>query len=95
MMKMSDKTFFTLWAWFIGFIAIFLLLWVLLVMVIAVLSFITWSLPLASPFTWTVFRIIFIVSLFFITLNMTTNNGAKEWIDERVADAKKERGERQ
>jgi cell division protein FtsW (lipid II flippase) len=94
-MKMSDRTFFTIFAWLLGFVAIFVLLWILLGVVIAVLSFITWSLPLASPFTWTVFRIIFIVSLFLTTINMTTNDGAKEWIDDRVADAKKARGERQ
>jgi hypothetical protein len=65
----------------LSFIGVALLFAVML----AFVSFIAWSLPLASPFTWIVFRIIFGIA-FVIALAWSFSKENKEWVEGVLED---------
>jgi len=56
------------------------ILYILLISIIMILMFITWSLPVASPFTLEVYRIIFSMSVVLSTMFIFSRE-AKEWVD--------------
>lgn len=85
---MNDKVFFYIMAYFIALVVSFFVMYALLVVIIGALMFITMSLPLASPFTWVVFRIILVMSVFCATFFIITPN-AKEWVEKCVKELKK------
>lgn len=69
---------------FIAALVISLLgVFVLLAVVIAFLSFITWSLPLASPFTWSIFRILFAIA-FLIALCWSFSKENKQFVEDTL-----------
>lgn len=78
---MNDKVFYYIWAYVIVFLAFFVGLWVLLGLVILILSFVTWSLPVSSPFAWWVFRIVLVLS---IILTCLCYDGCKGWVEETM-----------
>lgn len=56
-----------------------------LAFVIGALMFVTWSLPVALPFTWTVFRIVLLISVFIATLFCFSDQGL-ELVDDFEED---------
>jgi hypothetical protein len=77
-------------------VLIYIATWILMFIVVAVvfaamlllLSFVTWSWPIASPFTWFVFRLIAAISMIFaIAWSFSKEN--KEWVDEVMKDLTK------
>jgi hypothetical protein len=75
------------------YVTSFIAAWILMFIVVAVvfgtmlllLSFVTWSWPVASPFTWFVFRLIATISMLFaIMWSFSKEN--KEWVDGVMKD---------
>jgi hypothetical protein len=59
----------------------------LFAVMLAFVSFIAWSLPLASPFTWTVFRIISTIA-FIIAVLWSFSKENKQFVEELLKDLK-------
>ena len=55
----------------------------LLALVMGFISFVTWSLPLASPFTWTTFRILCAVS-FAVAMCWSFSKENKQFVEETL-----------
>lgn len=85
---MSDKLFFYVWAYIIALIVSFFVMYGLLIVIIGALMFITMSLPLASPFTWVIFRVILVMSVFWATILICATN-FKEWVEKCIKELKK------
>lgn len=87
MKKMSNRAFYYIVQYFMALVIFFMILCSLLGAVMLLLMFITWSLPVASPFTWWVFRIIltlsFVISSFYIF-----SPQAKDWVNGCLEDTK-------
>lgn len=59
---------------------------------IATIIFVTWSLPPALPFTWTLFRVLCVIA-FIISLFWSFSKENKEWVEKVLKDLKgKENG---
>lgn len=63
----------------------FLALCALLGIIILILMFVTWSLPLISPFSWSVFRVLFSMATVISILFMFSKE-FKEWVEEVHAE---------
>ena len=73
--------------YFINFLFMTLLVvilgYALLLFIIGILMFVTWSLPVALPFTWGVFRLILALGMFLGICFMFSNEGRSS-VDEFV-----------
>lgn len=77
---MMNKIYFYFWAYMISLVGTFFAICLFFGVIMGILMFVTWSLPVASPFTWVVFRILLSLSILLSAVFMFTPN-AKEWVN--------------
>jgi len=82
MMMNKNRIFFYFVGYMLALCCFIAILYILLGVVITALMFITWSLPVASPFTWVIFRAIFSMAVVLLTsLVFVFSKEAKDWVD--------------
>ena len=82
---MMNRFIFYVLVYLISIIVSFIAVGLVLAIIILILMFVTWSLPVASPFTWVVFRILFSMAVIVSTIFMFSPN-AKQWVDQCCKD---------